>query len=268
MIGKVGRSTIERTCSPTESRRSKFRLWRVPIRIIRISSPTSSGHSSLQVLSMVVGAQLTGSATHVPVGEDQAQHLETTRIIARNFNNRFPSSPRVFNVPETLISISSEIRNPDVGSFPRIANLRDPTKKMSKSDPSKFTRIHITTLPSDIELTFQKAASDNHSGIHTAPDRPAINNLFQILSAFEDTPIETLEEEFAAMPNGGGIQALKERTAKAVIQGLEPVRERYEKVKGDKDWLERVRRQGNEKARGIAGQRIKLIKEIVGLTHE
>lgn len=170
-------------------------------------------------------------------------------------------------MPETLISIPSLKGNVNVGSFPRIANLRDPTKKMSKSDPSNFTRIHVTTSPTDIELAFQKAASDSLPRIHTAPDRPAINNLFQILSAFEEISIATLEEEFAAMSDGG-IVALKERTAKAVIRGLEPVRERYEKVKGDKNWLERVRHEGNEKARKFARERIKLIKKVVGLIHD
>jgi tryptophanyl-tRNA synthetase len=139
---------------------------------------------------------------------------------------------------------------------------------MSKSDPSNSTRIHITTPPSEIDLLFQKAVSDSLHGIYTSPDRPGINNLFQILSAFEDTPIATLEQEFRAMERGGSAAALKERTAKAVIRGLEPVRERYERVRGDKEWLERVRRKGNERAREVARERIKKIKEIVGLTHD
>jgi tryptophanyl-tRNA synthetase len=139
---------------------------------------------------------------------------------------------------------------------------------MSKSDPSNFTRIHITTPPSEIDRLFQKAASDSIRGMYTSPDRPGITNLFQILSAFEDTPIATLEQEFRVMERWWSAAALKERTAKAVIRGLEPVRERYEQVRGDKQWLERVRREGNERAREVARERINKIKEIVGLTHD
>jgi len=139
---------------------------------------------------------------------------------------------------------------------------------MSKSDPSNFTRIHITTPPSEIDLLFQKAASDSIRGIYASPDRPGITNLFQILSAFEDTPIGMLEQEFREMERWWSVAALKERTAKAVIRGLEPVRERYEQVRGDKEWLERVRRRGNERARKVASERIKKIKEVVGLTHD
>jgi len=77
-----------------------------------------------------------------------------------------------------------------------------------------------------------------------------------------------LEEEFRAMPYGGTAAALKERTAAAVIRGLEPVRQRYEQVRGDVQWLERVRREGNGRAREVARERIKKIKEIVGLTDD
>ena len=138
---------------------------------------------------------------------------------------------------------------------------------MSKSDPAKLSRIHITTPPTQIEQTVKMAASDNLPGIFTAADRPGITNLLQILSAFEDTPISALEGQFAGMQDGGSVAALKERTAQAVIRELEPVRERYKMVQGNKEWLGRARQEGNERAREFAKERIKEIKESVGLTH-
>lgn len=218
-----------------------------------------------------------GSATHVPVGEDQSQHLETTRVLAKQFNKSYPSTPPTFNIPETMIStlplsplfphyllfpcsvLSEAIA--DAGAYPRIASLTNPTKKMSKSDLEKNSKILLTTPPKTIRTIISRALTDSIPGVYSSPDRPGVTNLLNILAAFENFPVEKLEDEMREWK----MREFKDRVAESVVSGLEGIQGRYEEVKGDKKWLERVRREGNEKARGIASERIKEIKRIVGL---
>jgi len=218
------------------------------------------------------------SATHVPVGEDQSQHLETTRLLARQFNKSYPSKPHTFNIPETMISTSLPpsssalvcllwslvpVANADVhiGAYPRIASLTNPLKKMSKSSLDKSSKILLTTPPATIRTIISRALTDSLPGVYSSPDRPGVTNLLNILAAFEGRTTQELESEVREW----NMRRFKERVAQSVVDGLKDIQRRYEEVRGDRGWLERVRREGNERAREVASQRISQIKRIVGL---
>ena len=201
------------------------------------------------------------SATHVPVGEDQSQHLETTRILARQFNKSFPAPKPTFNIPETLIGNPRPRLALMIGAYPRITSLTNPTKKMSKSDGEKYSKILLTTPPDQIRTIISRALTDSLPGVYASPDRPAVTNLLSILSAFENKSIAEIEKEVRDL----NMRAFKERIAESIITALAVIQSRYNQVKEDKSWLERVRKEGNAKARQVASQRITEIKRVVGL---
>jgi tryptophanyl-tRNA synthetase len=177
-------------------------------------------------------------------------------------------SPATFHIPETMISTcpfspSSFFfgRVVNVGSSPRITSFTDPTKKMSKSAPDEFSKIVLTTPPDRIHYIIRRALTDSIPGIYSSPERPGITNLLTILAAFEGKTVGELETEMRDWP----MKLFKERLAESIIKGLEVVRARYEQVKGDEGWLERVRRDGNGRAKDVASRRMVEIKRAVGL---
>lgn len=201
------------------------------------------------------------SATHVPVGEDQSQHLETTRILARQFNKSFPGPEPIFNIPETLIGSLRLGMMLRIGTYPRITSLTNPTKKMSKSDGEKHSKILLTTPPDQIRTIISRALTDSLPGVYASADRPGVTNLLSILAAFENKSIAEIENEVRDL----NMRAFKERIAESIITALSEIQSRYNQVNRDKSWLERVRKEGNERARQISSKRITEIKRVVGL---
>lgn len=132
---------------------------------------------------------------------------------------------------------------------------------MSKSDPEIYSKILLTTPPDQIRKAISRALTDTFDGIYISPERPGITNLLNILAALENKRIEEVEKEF----HDWGKKEFKERVAESIIAELLIIQKRYEYVRGDLKWLERIRKRGNERARYFANQRIKLIKEIAGL---
>jgi tryptophanyl-tRNA synthetase len=188
-------------------------------------------------------------ATHVPVGEDQKQHLELARDIAGAFN-RFYSSDS-FPLPEPLIQ----------GPATRVMSLRDGTKKMSKSDESDYSRINLTDDAEAIDLKFRKAKSDTIEGITYDPEgRPEASNLINIFAALANTSHEAIAREYS----GKNFSDFKKALSALAIEQLSPITSLMRELLKDVSYIDEVLEQGTEKAGAIAEKNMKQIKELVG----
>ena len=190
-------------------------------------------------------------ATHVPVGDDQKQHLELSRDIAQKFNNDFKVD--FFPLPEPLI----------YGNATRVMSLRDGTKKMSKSDASEFSRILLTDSDDDISSKIKKAKSDSDlipDEKDQLQDKPECLNLINILSACSNESIENTLVSYA----GKEYSKLKNDLADKLIQVIGPIRTEILNLLNNKDELNKVLDMGSEKASTIAGPILKEVYKIVG----
>ena len=191
-------------------------------------------------------------ATHVPVGEDQKQHLELTRDIAHKFNNDFKVD--FFPLPEPLI----------LGNATRVMSLRDGTKKMSKSDPSESSRINMTDGPDEIARKIRKAKTDpdvlpaDPKGLE---NRPEAANLFAVFSALSDKSVEEVCKRF----EGAQFSKFKEDLTELAIEVLGPISMEMAKLVADPGYLDEVLADGSERARTIARPILDEIYDIVGL---
>jgi tryptophanyl-tRNA synthetase len=188
-------------------------------------------------------------AHEVPVGEDQREHLELMRDVARRFNSRFG---------ETLVV--PEQRIPEVGA--RIMDLQDPTKKMSTTNASVEGTVYVLDEPRDIEKKIKRAVTDSGSDIVRAPDKPGVTNLIDITAVARGVAPDVVVEE---MRSARGYGDLKAATAQAVIEMLAPVQDRYEALRADEAALEEMLAAGAEKARTIAADTIADVREVMGL---
>lgn len=175
------------------------------------------------------------NADVVPVGEDQKQHIELTRDLAEKFNHVY--SP-TFKVPEA--------RLPKTGA--RIMSLQNPEGKMSKSDPNPLGILYITDEPAVLRKKIMSAVTDSGSEVRAAADKPGITNLLGIMSVATGRSVEDIENAFA----GKSYAAFKEAVAESVIAMLAPVRERYEAIKDDRDYLLQVVAKGDAAAQARA----------------
>ncbi len=187
-------------------------------------------------------------ASHVPVGEDQKQHLELTRDLAQRFNYRFGET---FVIPEPMI--------PKVGG--RIMSLDDPSKKMSKSNPSEGSYIALLDDPSKIVKKLKRAVTDSENEIrYDIKNKPAVSNLLTIYSLVTNQSIEELESRYS----GVGYGAFKSELADAVVALLEPIQLKYRELI-ETDELDRILLQGAEKASALASKKMIQVKERMGL---
>jgi tryptophanyl-tRNA synthetase len=187
-------------------------------------------------------------ADEVPVGEDQRQHLELMRDVAERFNARFG---------ETLVVPTARI--PQVGA--RIMDLQDPSQKMSTTAASDAGVIRVLDEPATIAKKVKSAVTDSGSEVVRAPDKPGISNLVEILSVVRGTSPEEVEREF----DGTGYGGFKQAVADALVEFLAAPRERYQELRPDEEGLERVLRDGAEKARAIASQTLAEVRERMGV---
>jgi tryptophanyl-tRNA synthetase len=171
----------------------------------------------------------------VPVGDDQRQHVELAREIARRFNSTYEE---VFVEPAHVI--------PEVGA--RIMDLQDPTSKMSTSYGSESGLIYIDDEPDAIRRKLGRAETDSGREIVRAPDKPGISNLIEILAVMRGIEPAQVERDF----DGEGYGAFKTAVAESVVEALSPVRERYAELRGDEQELEGLLAEGAERARAIA----------------
>ena len=191
--------------------------------------------------------------THVPVGNDQKQHLELCRDIAQKFNNDFCKKD-FLKIPEPLIQ----------ENFSRIMSLKNGLNKMSKSDPSDASRINLTDNKDQIINKIKKAKTDNLS-MPTSKDelrnRPEINNLVQIYSSFTD---ENLVKSLNNL-NGKSFSDLKNLISEILVQEIEPIGKKISELLKDRDYLDKILLEGSIKANNIADKKVKGLKEIIGL---
>ena len=171
----------------------------------------------------------------VPVGADQKQHLEIARDIAIRFNNIYGD---VFTVPDVYI--------PKAGA--RIKSLQDPSKKMSKSDDNANAWVALLDDRDTIIRKFKRAVTDSGSEIRMSDDKPGVSNLITIYSAVTDKSVAEVEREFA----GRGYGEFKLAVGEAVADALAPIKQRHDEIIGDKKELERLYKEGAQKAEYIA----------------
>ena len=190
--------------------------------------------------------------THVPVGDDQKQHLELCRDIAQKFNNDF-NADNFFKIPEPLIQ----------KEFSRIMSLRDGTKKMSKSELSDLSRINLTDDKDQIINKIKKAKTDPlpmPSNIKELEERLEAKNLIGIYASLTNSSLEKSVQNFA----GKNFSEFKENLSEVLVDKIEPISKEIKKLLKDKIYLEQILLEGVEKANLIASKKIDKIKEIVG----
>jgi tryptophanyl-tRNA synthetase len=191
-------------------------------------------------------------ATHVPVGEDQKQHLELTRDIATKFNNDF-SAPDFFPVPEPIIE----------GPATRIMSLRDGSKKMSKSETSDMSRINLTDDSDSIRKKIQKAKTDPFEipgEKKELVNRPEAENLLGIYATVANQSIEKTLEQFS----GSDFKRLKDELSDILISELEPINKEIKKLLDQEAYIVQILREGSEKADEISRPILEKTREIVG----
>ena len=191
-------------------------------------------------------------ATHVPVGDDQKQHLELCRDIAQKFNNDFKATD-FLKVPEPLIQ----------KEFSRIMSLKDGQKKMSKSDPSDLSRINLTDDKDQIANKIKKAKTDTlsmPSESRILSQRPEVENLLGIYSSLTNQSLEKSINEF----NGKNFSKFKEKLSEIIIEKIEPISKEIKKLLKDERYLDSILLEGSQKADRIASKKIIEIKELVG----
>ena len=191
-------------------------------------------------------------ATHVPVGNDQKQHLELCRDIAQRFNNDF-NSPDFLKVPEPLIQ----------KHFSRIMSLKDGTKKMSKSDPSDLSRINLTDEKDEIVNKIKKAKTDTMSMPGSGENlskRPEVENLLGIYSSLSNQSLDNTKKKFS----GKNFSEFKENLSELVVEKINPISKEIKRLLDDETYLSNILFEGFQKADKIASKKIKLMKEIIG----
>ena len=191
-------------------------------------------------------------ATHVPVGEDQKQHLELARDISKKFNMDF-NAPNFFKIPEPLIQ----------NNFARIMSLKDGTKKMSKSDPSDLSRINLTDTDSDIINKIKKAKTDTNpfpTSINDLKSRPEIENLIGIYSSLADQKMEDVFKDF----EDKNFSFFKEKLSEITVHKISPISKEIKKLSEDNAFIDQVLRDGSEKANELSSKKIEDIKKKFG----
>ncbi len=185
----------------------------------------------------------------VPVGEDQVQHLELTRLVGRRFNTQFGET---FVIPQPLIQ--------KVGA--RIMALDEPTAKMSKSALSVNSYIALSDSPDIIRKKISKAVTDSGTGIaYDAISRPAISNLLTIFHHATGRSMKDIEDEYA----NKGYADFKKALAEAVVTMVEPIQKKLRLFQDDPAELTKILDRGRDKARGLAAEKIKQVRDRIGI---
>lgn len=184
----------------------------------------------------------------VPVGEDQKQHIELARTLARRFNNLYGET---FTVPQPIINKETA----------RIMGLDNPLKKMSKSAANPNNHISLIDSPDIIKQKIKKAVTDSGTTIKYDPKRPAIANLMTIYKHFSDLSFSAIEEKY----KNKGYAQFKEDLAEVVIKGLKPFQEKKSVLEKNPKELEKILQDGAKKAKAIAQKTLQKAKQKMGL---
>ena len=190
--------------------------------------------------------------THVPVGEDQKQHLELTRDIAQKFNIEY-NVQNFFSVPEPMIQ----------NEFARIMSLKDGTKKMSKSDISDLSRINLNDTKDDILNKIKKAKTDSApipEKKEDLKDRPEAENLLGIYSSLSEQNLDMTINQFS----GKNFSEFKSSLSDLLIEKISPISDEIKKLKNDNSFIDQVLLEGKQKAEIISLKKVEKIKELIG----
>jgi len=191
-------------------------------------------------------------ATHVPVGEDQKQHLELCRDIAQKFNNDF-NAPDFLKAPEPLIQ----------KNFARIMSLKDGLKKMSKSDPSDLSRINLNDNKDLIINKIKKAKTDTlpmPSPNEDLKKRPEVQNLLGIYSSISNESIDKIKSEF----EGKNFSIFKDKLSELLAGKIDPIGKKIKDLLKDEKYLDQILENGAQKADNLASKKINKIKDLIG----
>ena len=199
-------------------------------------------------------------ATHVPVGDDQKQHLELTRDIAAKFNNDFAARIGELGLGETYFPLTEPVIE---GPATRVMSLRDGSKKMSKSDPSDLSRINLTDSPDDIVKKIRKAKTDPEplpGSVEELRQRPEAENLVGIYAALAGTGKAEIIRDFAGKP----FSDFKPALADLAVEKLAPINAEMRKLMSDPGHVDAILADGAARARAIAEQTMREVRSIVG----
>lgn len=200
--------------------------------------------------SLMAADILLYKADLVPVGADQKQHLEITRDIAARFNNIYGD---VFTIPDGFI--------PKVGA--RVMSLQDPTRKMSKSDENVNAWVAILDKPEEIMRKFKRAVTDSEAEVAFREGKDGVNNLMGIYSAITGKSLEAITDEFA----GKGYGDFKTAVGEAVVEELRPVREKFDDLMKNRDFLQETWRNGAVSAEKIANKTLGKVMKKIGFIY-
>ena len=184
----------------------------------------------------------------IPIGEDQKQHLELTKTIAKRFNNLYGET---FKIPKEFI--------PQTGA--KIMSLTNPEKKMSKSSEDENSYISVLDSPEDILKKFKKTVTDSGSEIKFSKEKPGISNLIKIYSSISNITIKETEEKFKNI----SYKDFKISVAEAVINKLQPIQNKYYEIIENKDFLIKILEEGSKKAYSIAEKNLNEIYKKIGI---
>lgn len=199
-------------------------------------------------------------ATHVPVGEDQKQHLELTRDIAQKFNNDFAQSIHAHGHGEQFFPLTEPLIG---GSAARVMSLRDGTKKMSKSDPSDYSRIALTDDADAIAQKVRKAKTDPEplpSEVAGLAGRPEADNLVGIFAALRGVTRDAVLKDFG----GAQFSSFKPALVDLAIEMLAPINAEMKRLVADPGYIDSVLADGASRAEAIAAPTLDAVKDIVG----
>ncbi|XP_005389132.1 PREDICTED: tryptophan--tRNA ligase, mitochondrial isoform X2 [Chinchilla lanigera] len=232
------------TCMVRLTRLQHLHQWKV-----KAAQQKHDGMMGLLTYPVLQAADiLSYKSTHVPVGEDQVQHMELVQDLAQGFNKKYG---QFFPVPQSILTPMKKVKS-----------LRDPSAKMSKSDPDKLATVWITDSPEDIVSKFRKAVTDFTSEVTYDPARRGgVSNLVAIHAAVTGLTVEEVVHRSVGMDTAH----YKRVVADAVIEKFAPIKSEIEKLKMDKDYLEKVLHTGSVKAKELAYPVIQEVKKLVGI---
>lgn len=202
------------------------------------------------------------------MGEDQLQHLELARDIAKVFNktfksNTFPKPNPIIRKYSTPIWIYKSNWLIIAQGTKRVMSLRVPTSKMSKSDPVEHSKINLTDAPELIQSKIRRAVTDSIQGVtYDVENRPGVSNLISIYSAVRDIEIDDAVKEFE---NIKSTQAFKDQVAAAVIDRLTPIQNELKRLQNDQGYVLQVLEEGAAKASQVAAKNVEEVYKLIGL---
>lgn len=233
---------------------NRMTQWKSKSNLNGINADAMIGNIKLGLFSYPVlqaADILTYKSTHVPVGDDQAQHLELTRHLAQTFNKLYKKE--YFRLPSTILTPTK-----------KILSLGNPLKKMSKSDPNQNGIIYLNDEPDVISKKVKKAVTDSisHEFRYDPTNRPGISNLINIISGIQRKSIQEVEANLSHFHNH---KDFKDYVVEVLVEELRGPRIEFKRYINDPEYLESVTKLGSQRASEIAKTNLKEIKELMGL---